>query len=151
MKTFFLVLCAMVIIAFLMVGCGVINIASWFADRAVVVAKQELDPVVLQQKYEWFKNAAAELDAKQAGLGTYKRKMTRLNTLEAAGKLDRTNREQLMLWEQEQQGLKFSYNELAGEYNSQMSKWNWRFTNVGSLPPGATVPLPREYKPYIEE
>jgi hypothetical protein len=29
-------------------------------------------------------------------------------------------------------------------------KFNWRFTNVGDMPPGATTPLPREYKPYVE-
>lgn len=42
-----------------------------------------------------------------------------------------------------------SYNSLAADYNSQMAKFNWRFANKGDLPPGATDPLPREFKPYV--
>lgn len=34
-------------------------------------------------------------------------------------------------------GIKASYNSLAAEYNSQMSKMNWRFTNIGELPADA--------------
>jgi len=48
-------------------------------------------------------------------------------------------------------GIKASYNQLAAEYNAGMVKINWRYTNVGDLPPGSTEPLPREFKPYITE
>jgi hypothetical protein len=41
------------------------------------------------------------------------------------------------------------HNELCSEYNSAMSKFNYAFTNVGSLPQGATTVLPKEVKPYI--
>ena len=43
------------------------------------------------------------------------------------------------------------HNQLCAEYNSAMSKFNYRFTNIGDLPEGATEPLPREYKPYINK
>lgn len=43
-----------------------------------------------------------------------------------------------------------SYNSLAVEYNAAMAKINFSFTNIGELPKGASQPLPREYKPYIE-
>ena len=39
---------------------------------------------------------------------------------------------------------------LAAEYNAQMAKFNWAFTNQGKLPAGATEVLPREFKPYTE-
>lgn len=52
-------------------------------------------------------------------------------------------------WSQEVAGIKASYNSLAAEYNSQMSKFNWQFAEKGKLPPGATDPLPREFKPYV--
>lgn len=130
-------------LALLIGGC----VLGWIGSAANVVS-HELDPSVLQQKYEWFKNASAQLDSKLATLGTYKTKIARVEKLAAT---DRITREQLMVWEQEQQGVKASYNDLAAEYNSQMSKWNWRFCNVGGLPQGATQVLPREYKPYIEE
>jgi len=125
----------------------IIAVIGWFGSAATVVT-HELDPQVLQQKYEWFKNASAQLDSKLATLNTYKNKISRGEKL---ADHDRVLREQLMVWEQEQQGVKASYNDLAAEYNSQMSKWNWRFCNVGGLPQGATQVLPREYKPYIEE
>ena len=49
---------------------------------------------------------------------------------------------------QEVSGITAGLNALASEYNAQMAKWNWRFTNVGQLPKGATEALPREFKPY---
>jgi hypothetical protein len=63
----------------------------------------------------------------------------------------REDREQNNLNQEELAGLKMSYNTLAGEYNSAMSKLNWSFCNVGELPAGATEPLPREFKPYITQ
>jgi hypothetical protein len=47
--------------------------------------------------------------------------------------------------------MKYSFNQLAADYNAQMAKINYAFCNVGQLPQGATTPLPREYKPYIGE
>lgn len=126
----------------------VLNAGGWFASRTVQVMQNELDPVVLQQKYEWFKDAAAQADAKRASLGVYEHKLARVKALT---NLDRTDREQLMTWEQEYAGVKLSYNDLAAEYNAQMAKWNWRFCNRGTLPAGATETLPREFKPYIGE
>ncbi len=63
----------------------------------------------------------------------------------------RTDREQYNTWESEVSGIKASYNALAADYNAQMAKFNWRFANAGDLPKGAEKPLPREYKPYIDQ
>jgi hypothetical protein len=63
----------------------------------------------------------------------------------------REDREQLNVWMQEVAGVKASFNQLAAEYNANMAKFNYRFTNAGDLPRGATEVLPREFRTYIGE
>ena len=122
--------------------------------EAAKVTQEQFGPAALLQKYEWFKDAAAELDKKQADIGVYDNRFKRLET-DYVGvprtKWARDDREQLSIWQSEAAGVKASYNQLAAEYNAQMSKFNYRFTNVGDLPRGADKPLPREFKPYIGE
>lgn len=127
--------------------------SSFFANGAKVVQK-EFWPEALLAKYEWFKDAAAKLDSLSADIKVYEAKNQRLVDSYKdvpRAKWDRTDKEQEGLWEQEVAGIKAGYNDLAGRYNAQMVKFNWRFTNVGDLPPGATDPLPRSYKPYQEK
>lgn len=128
----------------------IVALPLWFASRTVDVVKRQVDPAELLRKYELFKDESAQLDAKLANI---KVKAKGIKSIQAipADKLDRTNREQMMLWEQEFEGMKYSYNALAADYNAQMSKINYRFCNIGDLPQGATQVLPREYKPYEEE
>jgi hypothetical protein len=145
-----------VFLAILVLGMAVIAlgfILGGASDAANVVSK-EFAPSALLTKYEWFKDASAQLDKKLADISVYDR---RTKNLEATYKgiaragWPRDDREQLNIWDSEVAGIKASYNSLAAEYNSQMSKFNYRFTNVGDLPAGATQPLPREYKPYVTE
>jgi hypothetical protein len=119
----------------------------WFASRTVDVVQQQIDPAELLRKYELFKDESAQLDAKFASI---KIKQHQIDAMKNAP-MDRTNREQLMIWQQELGGMKYSFNSLAADYNAQMSKINYRFCNRGDLPAGASAPLPREYKPYEEE
>lgn len=132
----------------------VLGFAFNWIGSAANVAQQQLDPALLLQRYEWFKDAAAQLDKKQADMIVY---ANRLKNLEAAyasvqrKDWPKEDREQYNLWLTEIAGIKASFNLLAAEYNAQMSKVNYRFTNTGELPRGATVPLPREFKPYIME
>ena len=124
------------------------------AEETAQVAQEQFGAQALLTKYEWFKDASAQLDAKVADMAVYQR---RFKTLQEAydgsprSKWSREDREQFNIWASELAGIKASYNGLAAEYNSQMSKFNYRFTNAGQLPAGATVPLPREYKPYQEQ
>lgn len=124
---------------------------GWFGEAAQV-AREEFGPRELLRKYEWFKDASAALDAKLANLKQYE---MRLKNLESAygddprSKWSRDDRQQHSIWQSEMAGLAASFNELAADYNAQMAKFNWRFTNAGDLPQGATVPLPREFKPYL--
>lgn len=123
------------------------------ATNTAGVIKKELYPDALLRKYEWFKDASAALDKKQADMKVYDARLTSLTeqyTGVKRGQWPRDDREQYSIWASEAAGVRASYNQLASEYNAQMSKLNWRFTNVGDLPPGAATPLPREYKPYVE-
>lgn len=130
-------------------GLGVID---WFVNDpkngAIAVAQDEFNARELLKKYEWFKNAAGTLDSRSADIKIYEQKVDRLSKRE---NLDRVDREQLLIWEQELAGIKSSYNQLAGEYNAQMAKFNWRFCNAGTLPQGATETLPREFRQYQEK
>jgi len=121
-------------------GCSVVN-------ETASVAQKELGPSALLKKYEWFKNASAQLDKKRADIAMYEAQIKR----GSAKAHDRLTEDRVFQWETECLGVKASYNGLAAEYNAQMAKINWAFTNVGSLPAGATDPLPREYKPYEVE
>lgn len=147
MKGFLIGVGVVVVLLVLMAGCGIINTAGWFAGRAVDVAKQQLDPAELLRKYELFKDEAAQLDAKLASIKIKQKQIESVKRMP----MDRTNREQLMIWQQELGGMEYSFNALAADYNAQMAKANYSFTNVGQLPQGANQPLPREYKPYMEE
>lgn len=130
---------------------GVWNYTGRVVDNAVETAHEQFDPSVLLKKYEWFKDAAAALDKKNADMRVY---AARLKTLEESYKGSprrtwaRDDREQYNIWASEEAGVKASFNQVAAEYNAQMAKFNYRFTNVGDLPGGATDPLPREFKPY---
>jgi len=125
---------------------GIVSLPLWFASRSVDVIKQQVDPTELLRKYELFKDESAQLDAKAASIKIKQHQIADMKGLP----LDRTNREQLMIWQQELGGMQYSFNALAADYNSQMSKINYAFCNVGQLPQGAITPLPREYKPYQE-
>lgn len=126
---------------------------GWFHEAAQV-AREEFGARELLKKYEWFKDASAQLDKKVADIQVYD---ARLHSIaESYGNVPRKewareDREQYNIWSSEVAGVKASYNSLAAEYNAQMAKFNWRFANAGELPKGADVPLPREFKPYTNE
>jgi hypothetical protein len=124
----------------------VVAFPIWFAGRAMDVVQQQIDPAELLRKYELFKDESAQLDAKLASIHIKEQQVKSVQAMP----MDRTNREQLMIWQQELGGMKYSFNALAADYNAQMAKINYRFCNVGDLPKGASEPLPREYKQYQE-
>jgi len=150
-RLFFQVLPALLVVA---AAAGTaIYLAGWFGEGAAVM-REEFGPRELLRKYEWFKDAAAQCDAKLASLRAYDaRQRAIIESYEGAKRSEwsRADTEQFNLWESEKAGIKASYNQLAAEYNAQMAKFNWRFCEAGRLPEGATEPLPREFKPYVEE
>ena len=143
---------ALVVVIFL----GVLilgSILGWF-EEATQVAQKEFGPTALLQKYEWFKDASAQLDTKRADVEVYAGRMEAMEAVykgKSRADWPREDREQHNVWTSEVAGVKASYNDLAAQYNAQMAKFNWRFANRGELPAGASEPLPREYKPYTME
>ena len=135
---------------------GVIGyVGGWFGEAGQVV-REELGPRALLKKYEWFKDASAQLDAKSKNIEAMEARVRALEeSYSENGKIlpktkwARVDAEQHMQWLNEVAGLKANFNDLAAQYNSAMSKINFAFTNVGQLPQGADKALPREYKPYV--
>lgn len=103
------------------------------------VAWQETRPKVLLKKYEYFKDISSRLDEQLANIQVYK---AELNDSTLIGEDRRLRKTEIL-------GIIANYNHLASEYNSQMSKVNYEFCNVGKMPLTNMEPLPREFKPYI--
>lgn len=121
------------------------GILGWFGEAAQV-ARNEFGPQAALTKYEWFKDTAAGLDRKQANIKVYS---ARLATFDGMSRkdMDRTDKTQQAQWLAEVAGVKASYNTLASDWNSQISKFNWSMF-LGDLPPGAETLLTKEYSPY---
>lgn len=131
-----------------------IVIGTMACDEAAQVAQQELGPSALLKKYMWLKEAHAQLEKKQADIKVYQARFQNLKDQyqeQPRIKWAREDREQYNMWTAEVAGITASYNDLAATYNAKMAEVNWSFTNVGSLPKGATEPLPREYAPYMDK
>ncbi len=139
--------CVALVLVVAVAGCS-------YVGKVANVVSNEIDPAVLLQRYMWFKDAAAQLDKKAADIKVYEARLAALESQYAGVKRsawprdDRQEHAQILA---ELTGVKSSYNGLAAEYNAAMAKENWRFCEVGRLPQGASVPLPREFKPYQEK
>ncbi len=124
-------------------GCAVFN-----------KAEKEFGMDASLKKYEEFKKISATLEAKLASIKVKEASIKNLEKqYEGTPRKDwpRTDLEQHSLWISEMSGMRASYNSLAADYNSRMAMFNYSFANVGDLPKGATIPLPRDYKPYEEK
>lgn len=129
------------------------NMAAKMTQNANDVVYKEFSPSALLDKYKWFKDASAQLDAKIANMSDYRQRYQSMKEGYGADSLhrskwNRSDLDQWNTWQSEESGVKASYNDLCAQYNSAMSKFNYRFCNVGQLPQGATVVLPKDYKPY---
>ncbi len=143
-QTAILILLLFFVLPIVVVGCNALGFGLNWAGKAAQVVSEQVDPRALLRKYEWFKDASAALDSKLATIKVMEVRLASIDKKTA----DRSDKEQMYVWMSEVSGIKASYNGLASEYNAQMAKINWAFCNRGSLPAGADVPLPREYKPY---
>ena len=106
-------------------------------------AYNEFKVSTLLKKYEYFKDLSAAIDKKRADIELYQ--------IEISSYTKEDDRFYVEQRKSELIGIIAMHNQLCAEYNSAMSKFNYRFTNIGDLPEGATEPLPREYKPYINK
>lgn len=134
-------------LAVILAVLSVVGYACSWVGEAADVAKKEFGASALLKKYEEFKDISAALDAKIASIQVMEGSLHEMEK----DKINwtRADKEQYYLMVNETNGMKASFNGLAAEYNSAMSKFNYKFCNVGDLPQGADKPLPREYKSYL--
>ena len=118
-----------------------ISLAMIQCQDAKETAYNEFKVSTLLKKYEYFKDLSAAIDKKRADIEVYQTEISSYNKDDDKFYIEQRKSELL--------GIIAMHNQLCAEYNSAMSKFNYRFTNVGDLPEGAVEPLPREYKPYI--
>lgn len=147
-KLFGVVVCVMIF------GAGVTTIGyvfGWFGEAAQVL-REEVGPRAINQKYEWFKNAAAQIRAKSANIEALKKRNAAFG--ESAGPREtwhRVDRETFAQYQTELTGAIGVYNTQVGEYNAQMSMWHTRFTNFGAMPAGWEDITPKGFPEYRSE
>ncbi|MBC7996575.1 MAG: hypothetical protein IAF58_01435 [Leptolyngbya sp.] len=147
-----------VLIVLALVGSGVALRACNYASETASVVEREVAPAVLLQRYNRFKDTLASLDAIKADIKVYQATRDAIK----AGQVDENGKSIPQgQWPQDVRfdygqsqkeiaGKISAYNKLAGEYNADMSKAQFAFTNVGSLPKGATEALPRAVRDYVD-
>jgi hypothetical protein len=134
----------------LIVAARVLNVFG----EVGAVAQAELGPSALLQKYTWLKDAHAQLEKRQADIGVYKASLAAMASAYEGKPRSAWAREDRDAYNQratEVAGTIAAFNDLAAQYNAKMAEVQWSFTNVGQLPKGADIPLPREYAPYKTE
>lgn len=147
MKTFLLVVLVIVLAPIFFIGY---HSCVWVGNAATTV-REQFSPSTMLARYEWFKDAYSRLNAFDANLSVYS--ASRKSLLETYGadatKWPKDVRQEIAQQRREIDGIVAARNNLAADYNASMAKFNWRFTNAGDLPAGATVVLPREVATYI--
>lgn len=134
---------------------GTCNTAVKMVQDGQQTIVDQFKPSELLKKYEWFKDAAAQLDVKKSNLDVYHDRFNDMRSNYGKDSLHRAewsrdDREQWNIWQSEYAGVAASYNDLAGQYNAAMVKFNYRFCNKGQLPAGESQVLPREYREYLK-
>lgn len=122
-------------------------VLGWFGEAAQV-AKEEFGPRAALEKYEWFKDASAQLVAKKQDISVYEKNLEMMREDYEGTKRkdwDRTDKEQFNQWMLEVAGMKASFNDLAAEYNAASSKFNWKLFE------GEPVQLERSFAIYVAE
>ena len=128
--------------------------SCWWITRANTVVGEEADPRTQLTRYEWFKDMSATLDSRLSDIKVYESRIANMsNDYKDIPRIkwSREDREQYNVWQSEVSGVKASFNDLAAKYNAAMAKINYAYCNIGELPKGATTPLPRTYKEYLEK
>lgn len=127
----------------LIVVLGFIAFTCNMCGDAAKTIQKEYAPSALLKKYEEFKDLSAGIDKKRADIELYREE------LEGYSIKDKDDRFYFEQRKSELIGIISVHNTLCSQYNSAMSKFNYKFTNKGDLPETNMEPLPREYKPYI--
>src|SRR5512133_2486639 len=105
----------------LFIGIALVFASCRYANNAADTLYDQTKASALLKKYEWFKDASAQLDKKIADIAVYEQKNKSItDSYVGVSRKDwaRDDREQLSTWMSELAGVKASYNGLAAEYNS---------------------------------
>lgn len=114
---------------FVIAGIKMLAAPAQMLNGAIDVAKKEFAPEVMLRKYEWFKDAAAGLEAMDANLAGMESKIRSMEDGYAGVSRkdwDRWDKQQYNIWQAELMGVKQVYNSIAADYNAQSNKFNWR-------------------------
>lgn len=111
---------------------GAIGYGCSWINEAQQVGQEQFGPRSALKKYEWFKDAFAQLEKKRADIKVYENRLN--SALKRVEKGDRTDRERLSIIETELAGVIASYNSLAAEYNAASEKFNWSLFAGDNLP-----------------
>jgi len=122
----------------------VLTTLRWCSD-GIETVHQEFDPSVLLKKYEYFKDLSGAIDKKRADIEVYQSEIRNYSIKDKDDKIYIQQRKAELI------GIIAMHNQLCSEYNIAMSKFNYQFTNRGTLPATNLEPLPREIKPYINQ
>jgi hypothetical protein len=134
------------IIIAVLLGFIVVSTILRGCDDAAKTVNKEFNASALLKKYEDFKNLSAAIDEKRAVIEMYQSEIQEMSQNKSMDKEDKFYYQQR---KSELLGIISIHNQLCAQYNSAMSKFNYRFTNRGDLPETNLEPLPREIKPYI--
>lgn len=130
-------------IVILVIGIFIISSINRSCSDLNNTVHKEFDPSALLKKYEYFKDMSSTIDKYRADIDMYQ---TEISSMSVANSDERFYLEQR---KSELIGIISVHNQLCSKYNSAMSKFNYKFCNVGDLPDSNLEPLPREFKPYI--
>ena len=119
-------------IIFSLFSCG-------YLSETKEVAWEETRPKMLLKKYMYFKDLSSTIDNQRANLMVYQEELKDSSLI---GEYKQQRKSEAI-------GIVMNYNNLVSKYNSEMSKINYAFCNVGTLPQSNLTPLPREFKPFI--
>lgn len=127
----------------ILIFLSIFNFTCRMAGDGLKTVESEYKPSVLLKKYEYFKNLSGAIDKKDADIQMYQAEISTMKVEDKDDKFYLQQRKSELI------GIIAVRNTLCSEYNIAMSKFNYRFCNVGDLPETNLTPLPREYKPYI--
>lgn len=143
------------IVLAVLIGLTTLFVGSWalsWVGEAATVAREEFGPRELLRKYSQFKDTHAALAAQKSSIDTMQAGIDAFKAdYKDVPKKDwpRDERQAYNMNRSAVSGMKLRFNSVAAQYNADMAKFNYRFCNVGTLPEGASEPLPREYVTYI--
>lgn len=134
-----------VVVCVFVTGALLVVRACSVVDEAAAVAQEQLGPRTLVRRYEWFKDAAGQLQSLAANVDAARKRQSAMEHSYdgvARSRWAREDREQWNQWDTEASGIAMAYNSLAAEYNANSSKINWNVVPLGYQT------LPHTFVPY---